>query len=81
LRENNNTVNINTIEISKLIKFFVYYLLNVDERIFELYNSDIKLFLVSINNKEEFISIFKRNQELQKKINSFIKFIYLQLQI
>ncbi len=61
LRENNNIVYIDTIEVSKLTKLFVYYLLNVDERIFESYNSNIELFLVSINNKEELISIFKRN--------------------
>ncbi len=67
LRENNNIVNINTIEISKLTKFFVHYSLNVDERIFELHNSDIKLFLALINNEEEFMFVFKRNQELQEE--------------
>jgi hypothetical protein len=67
LRENNNIVNVNTTQVSKLTKFFIYYLLNVDERIFEFYNNDIKLFFISISNKEEFIFIFKRNQELQEK--------------
>ncbi len=61
LRESNNIVNIDTIEISKLTKFFVYYSLNVDERIFEFYNNDIKLFFVLINNKEELMFVFKRN--------------------
>jgi len=41
LREDNNIVNINTIKVSKLTKFFVYYSLNVDERIFEFYNNNI----------------------------------------
>jgi len=54
LRENNNIININTIEVFKLTKLFVYYSLNVDERNFELYNSNIKLFLALINNKEFF---------------------------
>jgi len=67
LKENNNIINVNTIEVLKLTKLFVHYSLNVDERIFEFYNSDIKLFLVSINNKEELIFVFKRNQELQEK--------------
>ncbi len=61
LRESDNIVNIDTIEISKLTKFFVYYSLNVDERIFEFYNNDIKLFFVSIHNKEELMFVFKRN--------------------
>jgi len=42
-------------------------LLNVDERIFESYNSEIELFLTLISNKEELIFVFKRNQKLQKK--------------
>ncbi len=67
LRENNNIINIDTIEVSKLTKFSIYYLLNVDKRIFEFYNNDIELFLASINNKEELIFVFKRNQELQEK--------------
>ena len=67
LRESDNIVNIDTIEISKLTKFFVYYSLNVDERIFESYNSNIKLFFALINNKEELIFIFKCNQELQEE--------------
>jgi len=41
--------------------------LNVDEQVFDFYNNNIKLFFVSISNKEEFIFIFKRNQELQEK--------------
>ncbi len=61
LQENNNIVNINTIEVSKLTKFFIHYSLNVDERIFELYDNDIKLFFISISNKEKFMFIFKRN--------------------
>jgi len=36
-------------------------LLNVDKQIFEFYNNNIKLFFISINNKEELIFIFKRN--------------------
>jgi len=76
LQENNNIVYINTTEISKLTKLSVYYLLNIDERIFEFYNNDIELFLVSINNKEELIFVFKRNQELQKK-NQFVYKIYI----
>jgi len=67
LEEDNNIVNVNTIEISKLAKLFVHYSLNVDEQIFEFYNSDIKLFLVSINNEEKLMFIFKRNQELQEE--------------
>jgi len=67
LREDNNIVNINTIKISKLTKLFVYFSLNVDKRIFEFYNSNIKLFLVLINNKKELIFIFKRNQKLQEE--------------
>ncbi len=61
LRENNNIVNINTTKVFKLTKFSIYYSLNVDERIFESYNSDIKLFFVSINNKEKLMFVFKRN--------------------
>jgi len=61
LQENDNIVNINTIEVSKLTKFFIHYSLNVDERIFELYDNDIKLFFISISNKEKFMFIFKRN--------------------
>jgi len=67
LQENNNIVNINTIEVFKLIKFFVYYLLNVDKQIFKSYSNNIELFLVSINNKEEFVFVFEQNQELQKE--------------
>jgi len=59
-----NIININTIENSKLTKLSIYYSLNVDKQIFQFYNNNIKLFLVLINNKEELISIFKRNQEL-----------------
>ena len=55
LRENNNIVNINTTKVSKLTKLFVYCSLNVDERIFEFYNNNIKLFLVLINNKIKLI--------------------------
>ncbi len=61
LRENNNIVNINTTKVPKLTKFFVHYSLNVDERIFEFYDNDIELFLVSINNEEELMLVFKRN--------------------
>ena len=61
LKENNNIVNVNMIEVSKLAKLSIHYSLNVDEQIFESYNSDIKLFLVSINNKEKLMLIFKRN--------------------
>jgi len=67
LQKDNNIVNRNIIEISKLTKFSIYYLLNIDKPIFKFYSSNIKLFLVSINNKEEFIFIFKQNQELQKE--------------
>jgi len=67
LRKDDNIINVNTIKISKLTKLFVHYSLNVDERIFEFYSSDIKLFFVSISNEEELMSIFKRNQELQKE--------------
>jgi len=76
LQEDNNIVYIDTIEVSKLTKLFVYYLLNVSERIFESYNNNTKLFLVSINNKEELMLVFKRNQELQKK-NQFIYKTYI----
>jgi len=67
LRENNNIVNVNTTKVFKLTKLFIYYSLNVDEQIFESYNSDIKLFFALINNKEELIFIFKCNQELQEE--------------
>ena len=67
LEEDDNIVNVNTKKVSKLTKFSIHYSLNVDERIFESYNSDIKLFFASISNKEELMSIFKRNQELQKE--------------
>jgi hypothetical protein len=60
LRENNNIININTTKVSKLTKFFIYYLLNINKQIFKFYNSNIKLFLVLINNKEELIFVFKR---------------------
>ncbi len=58
LQESDNIININSTKLSKLTKFFIYYLLNVDKRIFEFYNSNIKLFLILINNKEEFMFIF-----------------------
>jgi hypothetical protein len=61
LEENNNIININMIKVSKLTKLFVHYSLNVNKRIFEFYNSDIKLFLASINNNKKLIFIFKRN--------------------
>ncbi len=61
LRENDNIVNVNTTKISKLMKLFIYYSLNVNERIFEFHNSDIELFLVSISNEEKLMFIFKRN--------------------
>ncbi len=67
LRENNNIVNVNTTKVFKLTKLFIYYSLNVDERIFESYNSDIKLLFALINNEEELIFIFKCNQELQEE--------------
>ncbi len=81
LRENDNIVNVDTIEVSKLTKLFVHYSLNVDERIFESYSSDIKLFLISINNEKKLMFVFKRNQELQKKVNSLIKLMCSQLRI
>jgi len=59
LRENNNIININIAEVSKLTKFSIYYLLNINKQIFQFYNSDIELFLVLIDNKKELISIFK----------------------
>ncbi len=61
LRESDNIVNINSTKLSKLTKFFVYYLLNVDKRIFESYNNNIKLFFVLINNKEKLIFVFQCN--------------------
>jgi len=61
LQEDNNIVNINTIEIFKLTKLSIYYLLNIDKQIFESYNSDIELFLALISNKEELMFIFKLN--------------------
>ncbi len=67
MREDDNIVNVNTIEVFKLTKFFIHYSLNVDERIFKFYSNDIKLFFVSISNKEKLIFVFKRNQELQEK--------------
>ncbi len=67
LRENNNIVNINTIEVSKLTKFSIYYSLNVDERIFEFHNSDIKLFFVSINNEEKLMFIFNQFVKLRRQ--------------
>ncbi len=67
LEEDDNIVNVNTTKVSKLTKLSIYYSLNVDERIFEFYSSDIKLFLVSINNEKKLMFIFKRNQELQEK--------------
>jgi len=67
LQKNNNIVNIDTVELSKLTEFSIYYLLNIDKQIFEFYNSNIELFLVLINNKEKLIFIFQYNQELQKE--------------
>jgi len=67
LRKDNNIIYIDTIEVFKLTKLFVYYLLNVDKRIFEFYNNNIELFFVSINNKKKLMLVFKRNQELQKE--------------
>ncbi len=61
LEEGDNIINVNTTKVFKLTKLSIYYLLNVDKQIFESYNSDIKLFLVLINNKEEIIFIFKCN--------------------
>ena len=60
LREDNNIININTTKVSKLTKFFIYYLLNINKQIFKFYNNNIKLFLVLINNKEILIFVFKR---------------------
>jgi len=76
LRENNNIVNTDMTKVSKLTKLFVYYSLNIDKRIFEFYNNNIELFLVSINNKEKLIFVFKRNQELQEE-NQFIYKTYI----
>jgi len=81
LKEDDNIVNVNTTKVSKLTKLFVHYSLNVDERIFEFHNNDIKLFLVLINNEEKLMFVFKRNQELPKKVNSFIKLMCLRLRI
>ncbi len=67
MQKNNNIVNIDTVELSKLTEFSIYYLLNIDKQIFEFYNSNIELFLVLINNKEKLIFIFQYNQELQKE--------------
>ncbi len=67
LRENDNIVNVNTTKVSKLTKFSIYYSLNVDERIFESYNSNIELFLALMSNEKELMFVFKRNQELQKE--------------
>jgi len=59
--EDDNIVYIDTTKVSKLTKLSIYYLLNVDERIFEFYNNNIELFLILINNKEELMLIFKCN--------------------
>ncbi len=67
LEEDDNIVNVNTTKVSKLTKLSIHYLLNVDERILEFHSSDIKLFLVSINNEKKLMFIFKRNQELQEE--------------
>jgi len=67
LRENDNIINVNTTKVSKLTKLSIYYSLNVNKRIFEFYNNNIELFLVSINNKEKLMFIFRRNQELQEE--------------
>ncbi len=67
LRENDNIVNVNTTKVSKLTKLSIYYSLNVDERIFESYNSNIELFLALMSNEKELMFVFKRNQELQKE--------------
>ncbi len=67
LRENDNIINVNTAKVSKLTKLSIYYSLNVNKRIFEFYNNNIELFLVSINNKEKLMFIFRRNQELQEE--------------
>jgi len=57
LKENYDIVNINLTKVAKLTKLFVYNFLYVRRRIFKFYNCDIKLFFVSISNKEELISI------------------------
>ncbi len=67
LREDDNIVNVNTIEVFKLTKLSIHYSLNVNEQIFEFHNNDIKLFFVSISNEEKLIFVFKRNQELQEE--------------
>ncbi len=61
LKENNNIINVNTIKVSKLTKLSIHYSLNVDERIFEFYSSDIELFLVLISNEKKLMFIFKCN--------------------
>ena len=63
MQKNNDLVNINTIEVSKLIKFFFYYLLNIDKQVSKLYNNSNKLFLTFINNIKK---IFKQNQIYKK---------------
>ena len=67
LREGDNIVNVDTIEVPKLAELSVHYSLNVGERIFESHSSDIELFLASMSNEGELMSVFKRNQELQEE--------------
>jgi hypothetical protein len=67
LRENNNIVNVNTIKVSKLTKLFIHYSLNVDERIFEFYNSDIKLFFVLIKMKKNLCLFSNAIKNCKKK--------------
>ena len=81
MQENNIIVNINTIEVSKLTKFSIYYLLNIDKQIFEFYNSNIKLFLILIDNKEILYLFLNKIKNCKKKVKLFIKFIYLYLSI
>ncbi len=81
LRENNNIINVNTIEVSKLTKLSIHYSLNVDERIFKSYSSDIKLFLASINNIKNLCLSLNAIKNCKKKVNLFIKFMCLRLRI
>jgi len=71
LQENNNIVNINTTKVSKLTKFSIYYLLNINKQICKLYSNNIKLFLVLINNEKNLYLFTNKIKNCEKKVNFY----------
>ena len=67
VRENDNVVDIDFDKFAIDSKQFVDLFLNINKRIFVIYYDDIEIFLISMTDDDEFMSIMKMNFSLIKE--------------